>query len=302
MSRLRIVHETTYTYKKAVRFGPHRLILRPREGHDLRVEEMRLEIAPDFELEWSRDLFGNSVAIAHISSAADQLRMRSEVLLHQTSPFPLRQVRRARVNFPINFSEVESAVASAYLASTYPQDVEIVRAWINDRLDAAAVQDAEEIVALAARAIRETIKYRRREIRGVQTPRVTLANGSGSCRDMATLMLEALRALGLPARFASGYLDCSASQEGQASTHAWAEAYLPDIGWTGYDPMLGCATSERHIVVGVSNHPRGVMPVTGTFFDNAGSFLEMTVNVQTERFPDPVEAVKRDSSTSTRVQ
>src|SRR5678816_2687464 len=299
MSWLRIIHETTYSYKRAVRFGPHRLILRPREGHDLRVEKMRLEIEPDFELEWSRDLFGNSVATAHIPSPADQLRIRSEVLLHQTSPFPLRQVRRARVNFPINFSEVESAVASAYLASTYSQEVETVRTWIDRHLDAAGVQDAEEIVALVARIIRETIKYQRREIRGVQTPSLTLSKGSGSCRDMATLMLETLRLLGLPARFASGYLDCSASQEGDASTHAWAEAYLPDIGWTGYDPMLGSATSERHIVLGVSNHPRGVMPVTGTFFGKEESFLEMDVRVQTERFPDPVDTFTLDPSKTT---
>jgi len=74
------------------------------------------------------------------------------------------------------------------------------------------------------------------------------------------------------------------------------------IGWMGYDPMLGEATSERHIVVGVSNHPRGVMPVTGTFFDNDGSFLEMTVSVQTERIPDSVETVKCDSSKTTRAE
>ena len=77
-------------------------------------------------------------------------------------------------------------------------------------------------------------------------------------------------------------------------------AYLPDIGWTGYDPTPGGATSERHIVVGVSNHPRGVMPVTGTFFDSDGSFLEMTVSVHTERIPDPIESVRCDSSETTR--
>ena len=58
---LRITHsETTYSYTKPVQFGPHRLVLRPREGHDVRVEEMRLEIVPEFELAWSRDLFGSS--------------------------------------------------------------------------------------------------------------------------------------------------------------------------------------------------------------------------------------------------
>src|SRR5205814_4438803 len=105
----------------------------------------------------------------------------------------------------------------------------------------------------------------------------------GSCRDMATLMLEALRAFGLPARFVSGYLDCAASEAGRASTHAWAEAYLPEIGWIGYDPTLGEATSGKHVVTGVSNHPRGVMPISGTFFDDQNSYLGMEVTVQTER-------------------
>jgi transglutaminase-like putative cysteine protease len=136
---------------------------------------------------------------------------------------------------------------------------------------------------MIARTIRDTIQYQRRDARGVQTPSETLAASSGSCRDMATLMLESLRVIGLPARFASGYLDCPASEAGRASTHAWAEAYLPEIGWTGYDPTLGEPTSITHVVTGVSNHPRGVMPISGTFFDQQGAYLGMTVTVQTER-------------------
>jgi transglutaminase-like putative cysteine protease len=141
-------------------------------------------------------------------------------------------------------------------------------------------------VASVARTIRKTIKYQRREAKGVQSPSLTLSAGSGSCRDMATLMLEALRCLGFPARFASGYLECSASEAGRASTHAWAEAYLPSVGWIGYDPMMGEATSGQHIVVGVSNHPRAIMPVSGTFFDEPKSYLGMQVAVQTARFTD----------------
>jgi len=290
MSRLRIIHETNYCYKEAVRFGPHRLILRPREGHDVRVEEMRLEISPEFELEWSRDLFGNSVATVHILSPADQLRIRSEVVLNHTSPFPLRGSRPAvHVNYPVEFTEMESAVAAAYLATTHPDDVSAVKEWITKMIDVKSIGGAEAVVSAVASAIPKAIKYRRREAKGVQTPTQTLAEGSGSCRDMAALMLEGLRALGLPARFASGYLDCDASQDGHASTHAWAEAYLPEIGWTGYDPMLGEATSARHIVAGVSNHPRGVMPVSGTFYGDQASYVGMTVAVRTERIPESLE-------------
>jgi transglutaminase-like putative cysteine protease len=298
VSWLHIVHDTTYRYKKAVRFGPHRLVLRPREGHDVRIEEIRLEIEPEFELAWSRDLFGNCVATAHILTPAEHLRIRSEVLLHQTAPFPLRASRRdTRGGFPVVFSEIESAVAAAYLATTYPTDVAKVKEWNSTTIDPAIIHDAEEIVASLARRIRKTIKYRRREARGVQSPSRTLSAGSGSCRDMATLMLEALRSLGFPARFASGYLVGSASSAGHASTHAWTEAYLPSVGWIGYDPMLGEATSDNHIVVGVSNHPRGVMPVSGTFFDEDKSYLGMKAAVQTSRFADAETALRSISST-----
>jgi hypothetical protein len=287
MSWLHIIHDTTYRYRKAVRFGPHRLVLRPREGHDVHIEQIRVEIEPEFELEWSRDLFGNCVATAHILSPAEHLRVHSEVLLHQTASFPLRSARRdIPTRFPVHFSEMESAVAAAYLATTHPTDVEKVKEWIGTIIDPAIGYDAEEVVALIARTIRKTIKYQQREAKGVQGPSQTLSAGSGSCRDMATLMLEALRGVGFPARFASGYLEGSASKVGRASTHAWAEAYLPSVGWIGYDPMLGDATSDHHIVVGVSNHPRGVMPVSGTFFDDHNSYLGMEVAVQTSRFAD----------------
>jgi transglutaminase-like putative cysteine protease len=297
MSWLHIVHDTTYFYKKAVRFGPHCLVIRPREGHDARIEEMRLEIEPAFDLEWSRDLFGNCLATAHILSPAERLHIHSEVLLHQTAPFPQRSApRETSTGFPVHFSEIESAVATAYLATTHPADVAKVKEWVNASIDPTRVYDAEEIVASIARKIRKTIKYRRREAKGVQSPSQTLSAGSGSCRDMATLMLEALRGVGFPARFASGYLVGSASNAGQAATHAWAEAYLPSIGWLGYDPMLGEATSGNHIVVGVSNHPRGVMPVSGTFFDDDKSYLGMKAAVQTARFADKETALRSFSN------
>jgi transglutaminase-like putative cysteine protease len=289
MSRLRIIHETTYTYKTPVRFGPHRIILRPREGHDVRVEVMRLDIAPEFELEWSRDLFGNSVATAYFLNSSNHLRIRSEVLLNQTPSFPIRTARPSTlVSYPVQFSGLESEIAAAYQATTFPEDVAQVKEWIRTAVDLSEARGAEDVVAGVARAIRRTIQYRRREAKGVQSPTATLTEKSGSCRDMATLMLEALRALGLPARFASGYLDCAASEAGRASMHAWAEAYLPEIGWVGYDPTLGEATSVNHVVTGVSNHPRGVMPVSGTFIDEKNAYIGMKVTVQTERLPDAV--------------
>jgi transglutaminase-like putative cysteine protease len=111
----------------------------------------------------------------------------------------------------------------------------------------------------------------------------------GSCRDFATLLLDAARSLGIAARFASGYLECSAAEAGYASTHAWVEIYLPGHGWRGYDPTLGTVTSSAHVATGLSNHPRGVMPVTGSYYGPASAFrtLDVTVKLTAEPLLPP---------------
>jgi transglutaminase-like putative cysteine protease len=98
---------------------------------------------------------------------------------------------------------------------------------------------------------------------------------------LATLMMEAARVSGVAARFASGYLHGRASMAGHASTHAWAEVYLPTLGWRGFDPSIGEVTSANHIVTGLSAHPRGVMPVSGNFTGAAADFIGLQVTVKT---------------------
>jgi transglutaminase-like putative cysteine protease len=102
---------------------------------------------------------------------------------------------------------------------------------------------------------------------------------------MATLVMDAARALGVAARFASGYLHSQASMDGRGSTHAWTEVYLPALGWRGFDPTTGHAVSPRHVVTGVSNNPRGVMPVSGAFIGTASDYDAMQVTVRTEERP-----------------
>ena len=288
MSCLRIVHETTYHYAKPVHFGPHRLVLRPREGHDLRVEEMTLRISPDYDLEWSRDVFGNSVATAYFFSPSDTLSIKNTLLLNQTNAFPRRSDRPVqRPKYPLQFSAIEDTVAAAYRASTFPDEAARVADWLRGEIDPSSYAEAETLAAAVNQKVRRSIGYRPREEKGVQSPGETLAAGSGSCRDLAALVLECWRALGFPARFASGYLDGTASETGRASTHAWAEVSLPEVGWIGFDPTLGALTAGQHVVTGVSNHPRGVMPITGTFYGESSLYKGMEVTVRTRRVEHP---------------
>jgi transglutaminase-like putative cysteine protease len=283
MAILRIEHHTTYRYRRPISFGRHRLVLRPREGHDVRVVEMSLELFPAHRLTWSRDVFGNSIALAEFLEPADRLEILSRVVVERMPLFSGEEPHaRGKVPFPVVYDPLESIVASAYQTLSYPDDADEVRTWLEGQIALNDRTDAEAVVEQLGQAVKEHVKYLRRTEKGVQSPAQTLELGTGSCRDMAVLMMDAARMLGLSARFASGYLDCPASLAGRASTHAWAEVYLPLLGWSGYDATLGEPTSLKHVVTGVSNHPRGVMPISGMFHGDASDYIDLAVSVKTE--------------------
>lgn len=282
MLGLHIRHRTTYRYGATVGFGRHRLVLRPREGHDLRILVMQLEIEPAHRLTWARDVHGNSLALVDFEARADQLRITSDVTLEQQAPFPARQLHEpALVAWPVEYPVEELAVVNAYRTLSFPDDGPALKAWLEERL-APRHADAEGMLVELCALFHQSIQYQRRSEKGVQTPLQTIRGGTGSCRDMATAMMDAARLLGLASRFASGYLHGSASIAGRASTHAWTEVYLPTLGWRGFDPVTGRHTGLQHIPTGVSQHPRGVMPVSGTFDGPTGCFLGMEVEVLTQ--------------------
>jgi transglutaminase-like putative cysteine protease len=280
---LRIVHETLYRYHEPVKFGQHRLVVRPREGHDMHVETMQLNITPAFELSWSRDVFGNSIATVDFLEPSDELKIVSDVFVTRSGHIRPKGARRRRdAPLPPIYDPLDRLVASAYQQTVYPDVAQAVQTWLKE-LPFEMPRGARAAVNELTRHICEKFPSKRREEKGVLTPTETIARGSGSCRDLATLLLEAARALGIASRFASGYLDCEASAVGQASTHAWAEIYLPGVGWRGFDPTIGEETSDQHVVTGVSNHPRGVMPVSGYYYGTAAQFNDLKVSVLFEK-------------------
>lgn len=283
--RLTISHETKYRYHREVRFGRHRLVLRPREGHDLALVQQRLTISPAHATTWVRDVHGNVIALIDFQEPASALTILNEVVITRTKPFPARGLHSpVQVPWPPVYDAIEVAPLAAYLAQIYPTDAVQIAGWLQEAFDPQA-DDAEGAALAMCRAVHERIGYRQRHEKGVQSPSDTLRLGSGSCRDMATLLMEAARAQGLAARFASGYLHASASLAGRASTHAWVEIYLPLLGWRGFDPTIGGPADLRHIVTGVSHHPRGVMPVSGTFDGMGADLAEHTVAVRTVEEP-----------------
>ena len=133
------------------------------------------------------------------------------------------------------------------------------------------------------RAIKTTFRYEARDEEGTQTPVETLRLGSGTCRDFALLMMEAVRALGLAARFVTGYIYVpnagGAGHVGGGATHAWMQCYLPGTGWVPFDPTNGIVGNRDLIRVATVRDPRQAMPLIGTWLGDANDYLGIEVDV-----------------------
>ncbi|MBD3649426.1 MAG: transglutaminase family protein [Pseudomonadales bacterium] len=285
MRRLKLFHETVYTFQNEVELGPHKLMLRPRDGHDVRIENSALQISPNATVKWYRDALDNSVAIATFTERTKHLSIVSEVTIEHYEDEPLDfLVADYAVNYPFSYEQDEAVALAPYL---YRQGVEndpelsnfIGRFWQQG-------QHVETYVLLdqMSRAIGDENEYLIREEPGVQTPAETLSKGSGSCRDFAFLFMSAARELGLATRFVSGYLHAPSTESEFGETHAWAEVYLPGAGWKGFDPTSRVVTGNHHIPAAVAIRPDAVPPVSGHFTGPEGETPRLEVRVQVQPF------------------
>jgi len=280
MQQLKVSHLTEYTFADFVTLEPHQLLLRPREGHDIRILTSRLDISPANSIRWHRDVYDNSVATVSFEEAAAYLSIISEVTLEHYEDAPLDfVVEDYAIHYPFQYQHLEEADLVPYLLPNYPADQAFLQTWLEQTGLAQGPVQTYVLLDRLSKWIGQNLYYRMREEPGVQTPGETLNSGTGSCRDYAALFMEICRQLGLACRFVSGYLHAPSTESGQGSTHAWAEVYLPGPGWKGFDPTSGELTANQHIPVAVARHPEWIPPVAGSFIGSAQT-PALTVNVQ----------------------
>jgi len=224
-----------------------------------------LDISPSHTVQWKRDILDNSVAVVAIAQPTDLLRIASTVIIqhYDENPFDFRMDDYALMH-PFAYTESDRVELDPFLQPVYPNDRGMIIRWLEDsgwRQPTLTFTLLDRI----NRGIAVGFSYQIREEQGVQSPGSTLQQRSGSCRDFAALFTEACRHLGLASRFVTGYLFTWAGDADYASTHAWAEVYLPGAGWKGFDPTSGEVTGDRHIAVAVARHPEAVPPVAGDF-------------------------------------
>lgn len=278
MQRYKIVHRTYYNFSDLVVLQPHALRLRPREGHELRIESSSLKITPPATLRWRRDVEDNSVATATFDTPARQLAIESEVIIQQFNEAPLDfLVTDYAVNFPFNHTAEDHVVLAPYILPHPQTDSAPLANWLARTWRIGEPIQTYALLQRLCTNIFETLQYQLREEPGVQSVTETLTRNSGSCRDSAFLFMEAARHLGLAARFVSGYIYAQPSANNFGSTHAWAEVFIPGAGWKGFDPSIGKIVGHEHIAVAVARLPESVPPVAGSFIGVPGANLNVGV-------------------------
>ena len=299
MKLITVRHVTIYRYKQPVSFGEHRMMLRPRDSYDQRLIEARLVIDPEpSELNWMHDPFGNCVAIARFSGRADMLTFDSTIRLDHEPNNPLDfQVEAYALDYPFSYSSEEVPDLARCIERQYLDRERDLDRWAQQFLRKQGPTGSRELLAAMTLAIHQRFTYAARTEMGTQDPATTLRLGGGSCRDFALLMMEAVRALGLAARFVSGYLVSSGRVDrkrlGGEATHAWCEVYLPGAGWVEYDPTNGVVGNDDLIRVAVVRDPRQAVPISGTWTGFPSDFIDMTVDVTVTPEGDAVDEAER---------
>ena len=274
--RVALKHQTSYRFDRPVSLGPHEVRLRPAAHCRTPVLSYSLKVEPAGHfLNWQQDPFGNWVARLVFPEKAGALAITVDLLADMTviNPFDFF-IDEFAEDYPFAYPEGLKRELGPYLEADSPTPLLVE--WLSrtkKELLGKPLRTIDMLVGINQR-VQNDVGYIVRLEAGVQTPEQTLELKRGSCRDSAWLLVQALRHLGLAARFASGYLIQLTSDvkalDGPSGTdhdftdlHAWTEVFIPGAGWIGLDPTSGLLAGEGHIPLACTAMPSSAAPVIG---------------------------------------
>ena len=291
MARIKIKHTTEYTYRNPVGLLRHRLMVRPDDSHDLKLHGAELKVEPEpASVHWKHDVFDNSICFLDWPEAltTDRLSIVSTLdLTHHPDgqPLPKYGLDPVAKRFPFSYAQNEIPDLARLTERQMPDPDRKVDVWARRIVAGAGSTNTLDVLEVMTRAIQKDFRYGARHEEGTQSAARTIELGTGTCRDFAVLMMEALRSFGLATRFVTGYLydDTSGATRGGGSTHAWCGVYLPGAGWVEYDPTNGLIAGANLVRVGVTREASQAVPISGGFSGNAADPIGMHVDVSVGR-------------------
>ncbi|RZM79337.1 transglutaminase family protein [Leptolyngbya iicbica LK] len=278
--RYHISHTTHYLYPEPVKLGAHTVRLRPRSDGSQHLQQFAIALSPEpSKRSELLDIAGNTcLRLWFDSEEIKELRIytQAEVETVRDNPFDYLSEPWA-INAPFDYPQAIAAHLTPYLrpalsATFSPGVVDLAQLLLHEVRGNVGL-----FLSRLTQTIYEEFQYFHRPEGEPLPGGITLQQKSGSCRDFAVLFMEACQAVGLAARFVSGYQEGDEEQQSR-ELHAWPEIYIPGGGWRGFDPTHGLAVSDRHIALAAAAHPQNAAPVAGIL--QPGYFGQSTLKYQ----------------------
>jgi transglutaminase-like putative cysteine protease len=257
--RLQVTHRTLLTYEQPIAETYMELRMHPREGSGQTLESFRLDVRPESDVRTHRDAFGNLVHYFNHVAPHDRVEVTGHSIVATQAGVPDLD----DTQFPEDFLQFREPV----------NDVPGVHA-IARHIEENGVED--RLVKLTEHINRE-FEYRPLTTDVFTAVEEVLRRRVGVCQDFAHLFIATARAMGIPARYVSGYIYSGVGHVGTGATHAWAEVLVPGRGWVGYDPTNPVHVSDHHVRVAVGRDYRDAAPTRGTYVGAAGETMKVTV-------------------------
>jgi transglutaminase-like putative cysteine protease len=278
--KISVTHSTVYRYDSPVHLEPHIFRLRPRMSGTQRLLAFDIQITPmPAGTTECLDQDGNLAVNAWFNASTTELSVntRFTVEMLRQNPFDYLLIGES-LTLPLWYREPLSAALTSYRDDR--RVAESVKQFAKS-IAAGAQSDTLSFLVALSQQIFQTCRQVVRPSGAPWPSDQTLNSREGSCRDVAVLFCDACRVMGIAARFVSGY-ECASANRQDSYMHAWAEVYLPGIGWRGYDPSRGLVVADTHVAVAAGFHYDLAAPVAGWHSGKSRSRMEATIRLQVD--------------------
>jgi transglutaminase-like putative cysteine protease len=277
---LEVQHETRFAYSEPVSEAAAEVRMEPASDPDQSCHSFHLAVSPGVEAMRFLDGLGNRIHSFNLLAPHREVRILAAGIV-ETHPRP-RDLSTSRATFPLDLERVDMK-ALDFLKFRGPVRDTPLLVPLLDALRPRPGTLIAEIVTQVAGRINADFAYER-DITLADSPiDDLLTHGKGVCQDFTHLMIAVLRSFGIPARYVSGYIH-RVNKDSQS--HAWCEAWVPDLGWIGVDPTNDCLVNDHFIKVAIGRDFTDVPPNKGVYRGRSQESISVRVETRTlDRLP-----------------
>lgn len=262
---LKISHTTQYTFDAPIPYGLQKLRVTPKSRAGQRV------------VNWKTDVVGGNIELSYTDHHNNQV----DLVNAEAGTRQIQIVAHGEVETTENHGIIGSHGGFVPIWM-FLRQTPLTKAGKNIGAIARSIDMSNQLNGLHAlsASILNAVPYSKDDLDVSATAEDAFVRGFGVCQDHAQIFISAARKLGIPARYVSGYLLIDGNSVRQTASHAWAEAYVADLGWVGFDISNGMSPDERYVRVATGLDYRGAAPVSGLIFGDHGEKLVVSVQVE----------------------